>query len=135
MTDRIPLGDLTPDALDALYDRLEQAVEHAAALDEADSAAAAAGSYAGRAEQAEAALARVRELHRLTCLVHRHNLKTVSCHTCAHLAGLALDTVVLTQARHQHLLAGQCIHHQEVHRLHHSEPVPGCPYPGCHPNA
>lgn len=44
-------------------------------------------------------------------------------------------TVTITQARHDHLVAGQCIHHQEVHRLHHDEPVTGCPYPGCHPDA
>jgi hypothetical protein len=60
VTDRIKLDDLTSDQLDALYERLEQAEYTARCYAEADSANAAAGSYAGRAEQAEAAITRVR---------------------------------------------------------------------------
>lgn len=66
MIQRIPLDHLTSDQLDALYDRLEHAVAHAAdldAADAADSADAAAGSYAARAERAEAAIERVRAIH------------------------------------------------------------------------
>ncbi|MFJ3089074.1 hypothetical protein [Streptomyces sp. NPDC086838] len=38
-------------------------------------------------------------------------------------------------ARHAHLLAGQCTDRHDTHQQHHTEPVAGCPYKGCHPNA
>jgi hypothetical protein len=64
VTDRIRLDDLTSDALDALYAELAEAREQLRLVDgmrrqDLDSAAAAIQ----RAEHAEAALARVRDLH------------------------------------------------------------------------
>ncbi|MGQ4351963.1 hypothetical protein [Streptomyces drozdowiczii] len=52
-----------------------------------------------------------------------------------HRAAPTPGTVTITQARHQHLVAGQCTDRHDTHRLHHTEPVTGCPYPGCHPDA
>lgn len=124
MTDRTPLDDLTSDALDTLYDRLAKA-ERAVNL--------LADSHR-RAEQAEAAVASVRTLATRWAVLRTHG-------GAAYELRAALDaipdpgTVVITQARHDHLVAGQCIHHQETHRLHHGEPVTGCPYPGCWPDA
>lgn len=63
MTSRIQLDDLTSDQLDALYDRIDHAETELRQRTESDSADAAAGSYAHRAEHAEAAIARVRALH------------------------------------------------------------------------
>lgn len=90
-----------------------------------------------RAEQAEANIAGVREAHRADCLIARgRNAHGCACPTCEALDAVPdPGTVTITQTRHQHLVAGQCIHHQEIHRLHHTEPVTGCPYPGCHPDA
>jgi hypothetical protein len=64
MTDRLSLDDMTSDQLDELYDELDRARQELQQHAEADSADAAAGSYAGRAEHAEAQLAHVRRLHR-----------------------------------------------------------------------
>ncbi|MFE9491484.1 hypothetical protein ACFYNF_34445 [Streptomyces sp. NPDC006641] len=69
MTDRIPLGDLTSDQLDALYEQLEAAEEtelarRLAVCDEAFASAAVRAAQAEqRAVQAEAAIERVRRLH------------------------------------------------------------------------
>ncbi|MCX0246433.1 hypothetical protein [Streptomyces drozdowiczii] len=148
MTDRTPLDDLTSDALDQLYDRLDS-------MDAAvQSTAAAALAHSGchsklmhqcqRAEHAEAAIASVREFATRLEEFAENALKTGDRQLYAALAAdlrTAVDTapdpgtVTITQTRHDHLVAGQCIHHQEVHRLHHGEPVTGCPYPGCHPDA
>lgn len=57
---RLTVDTITSDQLDALYDQLERAETDLNAFHEADSADAAAGSYAGRAEQAEAELMRLR---------------------------------------------------------------------------
>ena len=62
MTERIPLDNLTSDQLDQLYDDLDQAEANLARYAEAESADAAAGSYALRAERVEAQLDRVREV-------------------------------------------------------------------------
>lgn len=62
MTDRIRLDDLTSDQYDQLCDELDQARAELQQHAEHESADAAAGSYAERAEQAEAALERVRTL-------------------------------------------------------------------------
>lgn len=62
MTRRHTADTITDDALDALYDRADRAEAELRARTEADSADATAGSYAHRAEHAEAALARVRKL-------------------------------------------------------------------------
>jgi hypothetical protein len=59
MTDRKSLDQMTSNDLDALYARLDQAETELRWYTEADSANAAAGSYAHRAERAEAAIARV----------------------------------------------------------------------------
>lgn len=61
MTDRIPLDHLTSDALDALYDRAEQAEQARAEAEQrnADNWSRAEAAEA-RAERAEAALERVR---------------------------------------------------------------------------
>jgi hypothetical protein len=156
MTDRTPLADLTSDALDTLYDRLD-------ALDATmQSTAAAALAHSGchsklmhqchRAEQAEAAIARALSPEGITAAREAltdealtrlgRDLGTIHAEDiAAAVVRAALDaapdpgTVTITQARHDHLVAGQCIHHQDTHRLHHTEPVTGCPYPGCHPDA
>lgn len=74
MTDRIPLDDMTSDQLDQLYAEIDRLTAELADYDERaerlsvelrrytenESADAAAGSYAGRAEAAEAAIERVR---------------------------------------------------------------------------
>jgi hypothetical protein len=62
MTQRIPLDHLTSDQLDQLYEQLDHAETELRRYTEAESADAAAGSYAGRAEQAEAVIRRVRDL-------------------------------------------------------------------------
>lgn len=59
MTDRIRLDDLTSDQLDQLYDRLDAAEAEARAWAAAESADAAAGSYAGRVEELQATLREV----------------------------------------------------------------------------
>ncbi|WP_405699125.1 hypothetical protein OG209_05375 [Streptomyces sp. NBC_01383] len=90
MTERIPLDDLTSDQLDQLYERLEdwkQAAGAGMTLTanlRAERDALAAGvplvcsderhtvkvfALERRAEQAEAAIERVRQLHRETCLI------------------------------------------------------------------
>lgn len=102
---RTRLDDLTSNQLDRLYDDLdrhdeiltgmnERVIEleqRAAAAEaevrwyaEADSADAAAGSYAGRAEAAEAALAEARRLHRMTCPLARGDVKPAAfgCSMC-----------------------------------------------------
>jgi hypothetical protein len=60
MTDRIPLDHLTSNQYDQLCDELDRAEAELRRYTEAESADAAAGSYAGRAETAEAAITRVR---------------------------------------------------------------------------
>jgi hypothetical protein len=62
MTDRIRLDDLTSDDLDQLYAELEQARAEANRYAENESADIAAGSYAGRVEELEAAHTRIRRL-------------------------------------------------------------------------
>ncbi|WP_346162200.1 hypothetical protein [Streptomyces bangladeshensis] len=62
MTDRRTASTITDTELDQLRARLAQAETTARWYAEADSADAAAGSYAHRAEAAEVALARVREI-------------------------------------------------------------------------
>jgi hypothetical protein len=114
VTDRTPLDDLTSDALDTLYDRAEQAERAEAAIARAQSTLTRwERNTLDRASQAPRILDDFR----------------------AALNEQPTDTVVITQARHDALVAGQCIHHQEIHRLHHIQPVAGCPYKGCHPNA
>lgn len=121
MTDRTPLDDLTSDALDTLYDRLD--------------------AYERWATAAEAAVARARELHREAYPDHPGQSCTAGCGTwpcpTTRALGIAPDpgTVTITQARHTALTAGQCTHYLDTHQQHHTEPVTGCPYPGCHPDA
>ena len=62
MTDRIPLAQHTKASLDQLYEDLGRAEAELRRYAEADSADAAAGSYALRAERVEARLARVTAL-------------------------------------------------------------------------
>ncbi|MGW7786015.1 hypothetical protein [Streptomyces tricolor] len=62
MTDRRTASTITDTELDQLHARLAQAETTARWYAEADSADAAAGSYAHRAEATEVALARVREI-------------------------------------------------------------------------
>ena len=64
MTDRRTVDTINDDQLSQLYDELDRARQELQQHAEADSADAAAGSYAGRAEGAEARLAHVRRLHR-----------------------------------------------------------------------
>lgn len=59
MTDRHTVDSINSDQLDELYDDLARARQELADRGAAESADAAAGSYAGRAEEAEARLARV----------------------------------------------------------------------------
>ena len=66
MTDRISLDNLTSDQLDQLYADLDQAETDLARYAEAESADAAAGSYALRAEGAEEAVAGLAQALRLT---------------------------------------------------------------------
>lgn len=66
MTDRLPLAQHTKASLDALYERAERAEQEASGYAEADSADAAAGSYAHRAEDAEEAVAGLAQAIRLT---------------------------------------------------------------------
>ncbi|THA29221.1 hypothetical protein E6R18_25280 [Streptomyces sp. A1277] len=88
---------------------------------------------ATRAEQAEAAIARVRKLAAVWDDAPDPLAQAMARDLRSTLDAVPVPgTVTITQARHQHLTAGQCIHHQEIHRLHHGEPVPGCPYPGCY---
>jgi hypothetical protein len=62
MSEPRPTASTINDAqLDDLYERLDQAETELRRYAEAESADAAAGSYAGRAEHAEAAIERVRE--------------------------------------------------------------------------
>ncbi len=63
MTDRIPLAQHTKASLDQLYEDLGRAEAELRRYAEADSADAAAGSYALRAERVEARLARVTGLY------------------------------------------------------------------------
>lgn len=63
MTDRIPLAQHTKASLDQLYEDLGRAEAELRRYAEADSADAAAGSYALRAEGVEAQLARVTGLY------------------------------------------------------------------------
>lgn len=63
MTERIPLDDMTSDQLDQLYDDLDRAEEECRRYAEAESADAAAGSYAGRAERVEETITRVAGLY------------------------------------------------------------------------
>jgi hypothetical protein len=65
MTRRIPLDHLTSDQYDQLCERLERAETEADAWAAAESADAAAGSYAMCAEQAEARLRFERRIDRL----------------------------------------------------------------------
>jgi hypothetical protein len=62
VTDRIPLDHLTSDQYDQLCDELDRARAELQRHAEHESADAAAGSYAGRAEAAEAATNRIRAL-------------------------------------------------------------------------
>lgn len=71
MTDRRTVDTINDDQLSQLYDDLARAEEECRRYAEADSADAAAGSYAGRAETAEATVERVRaECDRLDAAVH-----------------------------------------------------------------
>lgn len=74
MTARIKLDDLTSDQYDELCDRLERAEAELNTWAENESADAAAGSYAGRAEQAEADL----EQARADAEQHARNTLTVA---------------------------------------------------------
>jgi hypothetical protein len=60
MTDRIPLDDMTSDQLDQLYDERDRAQAEAARWGAAESADVAAGSYAGRVEELQATIERIR---------------------------------------------------------------------------
>jgi hypothetical protein len=60
---RLKPDELTSDDLDQLHDRLDRAEHELQQWAAAESADAAAGSYALRAEQAEAAITRVRAFH------------------------------------------------------------------------
>ena len=113
MTQRIPLDHLTSDQLDQLYQRLDHAETELRRYTEAESADAAAGSYAGRAEQAEAAIDRVRALHtrvlRMEALVCAHCGHVWPCDTIR-----ALDDTQLTPAVAKPGADGHC---------------PRCPHP------
>jgi hypothetical protein len=44
---------------------------------------------------------------------------------------LTSDNLDALYDRLAELTAGQCTHYLGTHQQCHSEPVPGCPYPGC----
>lgn len=48
---------------------------------------------------------------------------------------LLADAITALLDRHDALTAGQCTHYLDTHQRCHTEPVTGCPYPGCHPDA
>ncbi|MFI2084347.1 hypothetical protein ACH43Y_28810 [Streptomyces rubiginosohelvolus] len=106
---RIPLDDLTSDALDQLYDRLDLlesgARERSALLEEARDALEAAGiNEAHGGESWPRLVPAIEEL-------------------AAERDRLAADNARLT--------AGQCIDSRAMCEQHHLPPVDGCPYPRC----
>ncbi|WP_089117076.1 hypothetical protein [Streptomyces sp. SS07] len=106
---RIPLDDLTSDALDQLYDRLDLlesgARERSALLEEARDALEAAGiNEAHGGESWPRLVPAIEEL-------------------AADRDRLATDNARLT--------AGQCIDSRAMCEQHHLPPVDGCPYPRC----
>ncbi|MGW6652457.1 hypothetical protein AMK23_26200 [Streptomyces sp. CB02130] len=106
---RIALDNLTSDALDALYDRLDLlengARERSALLEEARDALEAAGINEAHGGESWPRLGpAIEEL-------------------AAERDRLAADNVRLT--------AGQCIDQLAVCNAHHLPPVAGCPYPRC----
>ncbi|MFF8297713.1 hypothetical protein ACF07M_20265 [Streptomyces globisporus] len=107
--DRIALDDLTSDALDQLYARLELlengARERSALLEEARDALEAAGiNEAHGGESWPRLVPAIEEL-------------------VAERDRLAADNTRLT--------AGQCIDQRAMCEQHHLPPVAGCPYPRC----
>lgn len=108
MTDRIALGDLTSDQLDALYDerdRLEQRVQ-----DWKQAAGAGMALTDNLRAERDALAAGVP----LVCSDERHKTQVFA---------LIAEITRLT--------AGQCTDHVLMHRLHHAKPVAGCPYKEC----
>ncbi|MFD7867359.1 hypothetical protein [Streptomyces sp. NPDC059783] len=87
-------GALLADAVAATLDRLDRLrrsrnlwADHTARLTE-------------RADRAEAAIGRVRDLHRQTCLVHRYSLRAIACFTCEALDEQQPTTEVLRDDGH-----------------------------------
>ncbi|ONI48652.1 MULTISPECIES: hypothetical protein [unclassified Streptomyces] len=127
---RVPLDDLTSDALDALHARLELlengARERSAILEEARDALEAAGINEAHGGESWPRL--VPAIEELAAERDRAQ-RSATFHTDAHRRADARATALAAEVHR--LTAGQCTHTRGMCEQHHAVPVAGCPYPRC----
>ncbi|MEV3946999.1 hypothetical protein AB0K57_04955 [Streptomyces halstedii] len=132
---RIPLDDLTSDALDQLYDRAERLhrsrnrwADHAGRLQDR---ALTAEARARELEAAAPTRAALRARYTAAIVDAYPDLRYVADDLADKLCTVRDDRLTQLEAEVARLTAGQCVDSRRMCDLHHQQPVTGCPYPRC----